>query len=181
MSPTGGNDAFGQGDCQGPCDPEKVFDLAEGLLEPEQGRETREHLVSCPGCRELYERELELNACLSSLDFSGIRSRSVCQSVTMALPTRPKEMRLLWGALAAALFVAALVTLELNGAEPVLFGMSALGVLWGWILGSADAARAVFAATDSTILPLLALGALLDALIALTVITVSRGRRAREA
>lgn len=181
MSSTGNNDASGQGGCQGPCNPEKVFELAEGYLDHEQGRETREHLVSCSGCRELYERELELNACLSSLDFSGIRSRSVCQNVAMALPTRPKEIRFLWGVLAAALFVAALVTLELNGAEPVLLAMSGLGALWGWISGSADVARAVFAATDSTILPLLALGALLDALIALMVVTVSRGRRAREA
>lgn len=181
MSPTGAKDTFGEGGCQGPCDPEKVFDLAEGSLEPEQSRETRKHLVSCSGCRELYERELELNACLSSLDFSGIRSRSVCQNVAMALPTRPREVRFLWGVLAAALFVAALVTLEFNGVEPVLFAMSILGVLWGWISGSADVARAVFVATDSTILPLLALGALLDALIALTVVAVSRGRRAREA
>lgn len=181
MSATGDTGGFGPDGCQGPCDPEKVFELAEGFLGPEQGRETREHLVSCVGCRELYERELELNAYLSSLDFSGSASRSVCQSVAMALPTRPKKMRFLWGVLAAALLVAALVTLELNGAEPVLLAMSVLGGFWGLISGSADMARAVFAAADSTILPLLALGALLDVLIALAVIAVSRGRRAREA
>ena len=176
----GGTNASGP--CRDACDPEKVFELAEGNLETDQEREVREHLASCAGCQEWYERELLLNAYLSSLDVSRLcSSRSVCQGVAMALPTRPAKVRILWGLLASALLVAALVSLELNGTEPVILAMSALGTCWGLIAGSAHVARAVFAAAGTTILLALALGALTDVLIALAVVSVSRGRRAREA
>jgi hypothetical protein len=176
----GGTNASGP--CRDACDPEKVFELAEGNLETDQEREVREHLASCAGCQERYERELDLNAYLSSLDVSRLcSSRSVCQGVAMALPTRPAKVRILWGFLASALLVAALVSLELNGTEPVILAMSALGTCWGLIAGSVHVARAVFAAASTTILLALALGALTDVLIALAVVSVSRGRRAREA
>ena len=179
MSIPGERDASEQGSCG--CDPEKVFELADGSLSCEEEGGTRGHLSSCPECLELYERELDLNAYLSSLDFSEARHRSVCQGVAMALPTRPARARILWGLLAAALLVAALITLELNGAEPVLLAMSILGTCWGLISGSADVTRAFFAAAGSTILLMLALGALMDILIALAVVAVNRGRWAREA
>ena len=176
----GGTNASGP--CRGACDPEKVFELAEGNLETDQEREVREHLASCAGCQERYERELDLNAYLSSLDVSRLcSSRSVCQGVAMALPTRPAKVRILWGLLASALLVAALVSLELTGTEPVTLAMSALGTCWGLVAGSAHVARAVFAAAGTTILLALALGALTDVLIALAIVSVSRGRRAREA
>jgi hypothetical protein len=181
LSASGGRDSLGDALDGCGCDPEKVFELADGSLRHEQQGGVHEHLASCPGCRELYEREIDLNAYLSSLDFSGVRSRSVCQGVAMALPTRPAGVRVLWGALAAALLVAALITLELNGAEPVLTAMSTLGTFWGMVEGSADVARAVFAAAGSTIVLALVLGAVMDVLIALAVFTLSRGRRAREA
>jgi hypothetical protein len=175
----GGTNASGP--CRGACDPEKVFELAEGNLETDQEREVREHLASCAGCQERYERELDLNAYLSSLDVSRLcSSRSVCQGVAMALPTRPAKVRIMWGLLASALLVAALVSLELNGTEPVTLAMSALGTCWGLVAGSAHVARAVFAAAGTTVLLALALGALTDVLIALAVVSVSRGRRARE-
>lgn len=163
------------------CDPEKVFELADGSLGLEQERATREHLASCPGCQELYERELDLNAFLCSLDYSRIRSRSVCQGVAMALPTRPARVRVLWGLLAGALLVAALISLEFNGADPVFLAMSILGTCWDVIAGSTGVARTLFIAAGPTILLVLALGALIDVLIALAVVSVSRGRRAREA
>jgi hypothetical protein len=163
------------------CDPEKVFELADGGLDLEQEWGTRAHLASCPGCRELYERELDLNAFLCSLDFSRIGSRSVCQGVAMALPTRSARVRVLWSLLASVLLVAALISLELNGTDPVFLTMSILGACWDLVAGSADVARAVFVAAGPTILLVLALGALVDILIALTVVSVSRGRRAREA
>ncbi len=99
----------------------------------------------------------------------------------MALPTRPTKVRVLWGLLASALLVAALISLELNGTEPVSVAMTVLGSCWGLIAGSAHVARAVFATAGTTILLALALGALTDVLIALAVLYVSRGRRAREA
>ncbi len=168
------------------CDLEKVFELADRVggpegLDHEQERKIREHFVSCAGCRELYEREIELNACLDSLEFSGMHScRSVCRGVAMALPTRSARARVLWGLLAVALLVAALVSLERNGTEPVILVMSTLGVCWGFVLGSTDVARAVFAAAGPTILLALALGALADILIALVLFSLSRGRRTRE-
>jgi hypothetical protein len=169
------------GPCWGACDPERVFELAEGNLDTDQEREVRGHLASCTGCQERYERELNLNAYLSSLDVSRLcSSRSVCQGVAMALPTRPAKVRILWGLLASALLIVALVSLELNGTEPVSMAISALGTCWGLIAASAHVARAVFAAAGTTILLALALGALTDVLIALAVVSVSRGRRARE-
>lgn len=164
------------------CDPEKVFELADGGLSVDQEREVREHLASCPGCRELYERERDLSACLGSLDFSRMPRRSVCQSVAMALPTRSLQARVLWGLLAGALLVAALVSLELHGREPVIPVMSILSACWGLMVGSTELTRAVFSAAGTTILLALALGTLADVLIALTVVFIrNRGRRVREA
>ncbi len=163
------------------CDPEKVFELADGGLGPEQQRKVKEHLTSCQGCRELYERELDLNACLNSLDFSGICcSGSVCRGVAMALPTRSARMRIVWGLLACALLVVALVSLKFNGTEPVILAMSTLSVCWGFVAGAAKVARAVFTTAGPTILLMLVLGALADVVIALAVLFVSRNRRARE-
>ncbi len=163
------------------CDPEKVFELADGGLGPEQQREIKAHLDSCQGCRELYERELGLNACLDSLDLSEMRfSGSVCQTVAMALPTRSARVRLLWGLLSATLLVVALVSLRFNGAEPVILAMSTLGMCWGFVAGAAKVAHAVFAAAGTTILLVLTVGALADVFIALVVLFVSRNRRARE-
>jgi hypothetical protein len=162
------------------CDPGKVFEFADGSLSPEQEQVMREHLTYCPGCRELHERELDLNAFLVSLDFSKVCSRSVYKSVAMALPTRAVGVRLLWGLLAFSLLVAALVSLELGGTEPVILAMNVLGAGWGLVVGSAEVVRAVLAAAGTAILLLLALGALVDVLIALAVVSLNRGRRARE-
>ncbi len=177
MSHSGGSDRFGPCD----CDPEKVFELADGGLDLEQERKIRGHLASCQGCRVLYERELDLNAFLGSLDFSGMRSRSVCQGVAMALPTRSMRMRLLWGLLSGVLFVVAFVSLTFNGTEPVILAMSALSVCWGFVAGGAKMAHVVIAAAGPIILLVLALGALADVFIALVVLFVSRSHRAREA
>jgi RNA polymerase sigma-70 factor (ECF subfamily) len=51
---------------EGRCDPEEIFELADGALGPEREREVRAHLGRCRGCRALYESELELNASLGS-------------------------------------------------------------------------------------------------------------------
>jgi hypothetical protein len=170
------------------CDPEKVFEYADRGGSPEglgseQEKEMKAHLASCSACRELYDRELDLNACLGSLDFSEIRSmpNSVYQGVAMALPTRPVRVRILWGLLASALLVLASLSLKLNGTEPVILAMSTLGVCWGLVVGSAKVAHSFFAAAGPTILLVLALGALADLLIALVVLSVSRSRRTRAA
>lgn len=170
----------------GGCDPEKIFELADGRaglerLNPEQERKMQEHFASCPECRELYERELDLNAFLSSLDFSEVRTRSVSQGVAMALPTRSSGARLLWGLLAGALLLAAFFSSGVNGTDPVLLLMRALGACWDFVVGLADVAHEVFAVAGPTILLLLALGAMVDLLIALVVLFASRHRRTRAA
>jgi hypothetical protein len=166
------------------CDPEKVFEFADGggsELSPEQERKMREHLASCPGCRELYERELDLNAFLSSLDFSGGCSRSVSRGVAMALPTRSLGIRVLWGLLAGALLIVAFASSGFDGTKPVILTMSAVGACWDLLAGSVAVARMVFVTAGPAILLVLALGALADLLIVFAVLFASRYRRAREA
>ncbi len=164
-----------------PCDHERVFELADGELEGEAARKVRSHLERCPGCHELYEREVDLNSYLCSLDFPGARSCSVHRGVAMALPTRSPVSRLLWAVLAAALLLLAFVYLELNGTQPVILAASMLAASWGFVSGSADVVRVVFAAAGPTVLLVLGFGALADLLIAMAFVAVSRGRRAREA
>ncbi|HEX2097892.1 MAG TPA: hypothetical protein VHF46_02400 [Rubrobacteraceae bacterium] len=169
----------------GPCDPEKVFEFAdmgsEGF-DPEQEQIMREHLTFCMECRELYERELNLNAFLNSLDFSEVCFvRSISQHVAMALPTRSTWVRIFWGLIASALLVTAFVSLKSNGTEPIILAMSTLGACWGFVAGSAKVAHSALAAAGPILLLVLASGALADLLIVLVVLAVGRKRRVREA
>ena len=163
------------------CDHELVFELADGGLDQEVAGPLRAHLKDCAGCRELYERELDLNAYLSSLDFPEPRSCSVHRGVAMALPTRSFSARFLWATLAATLLGLVFVYLELNGAGPLILAAGILAAGWGLVLGSADVAQALLAAAGSTILLVLAVGTLADLLLALAFVSVHRRRRAREA
>ena len=160
-----------------PCDPEPIFELADGSLAPEQEREVRAHLRDCRGCRELYERELRLNASLGSLAFE--EPRSVCRGVAMALPTRSLRARLLWAGLAVVLLLTASVTLMLGGTNLAALFVEALGFFWGFVAGLADVIRVVFAAVGPALLVALALGALVDLVVVALYLSVSR-RRARE-
>src|SRR5215207_6039727 len=94
-----------------PCDPEPIFELADGSLAPDREREVRAHLSGCGYCQTLYEREMRLNASLGSLEFE--ESRSVCPGVAMALPTRSIKARLLWAGFAVVLLLVTSVTLIL--------------------------------------------------------------------
>lgn len=161
------------------CDPEAVFEFADGELGPERAREVREHLEDCPGCRELYEKELDLNASLGSLEFSELRSRSVSRGVAMALPTRPARARLLWALLAAALLVFALFALDLSGESPVTPIVGAIG-WFSLITGSWEVIQMMLAAGGSALVVALAAGALLDLIVAAAFLWGSR-RRPREA
>src|SRR5215211_7968037 len=160
------------------CDPEVIFELADGALGPGRGREIRAHLDDCPGCRELYEKELELNACLRSMEFA--QSRSVYPQVAMALPTRPLKARLLWAALALALLLAASLALSLEGTSPMGFAVNTLGIFWSFVSGFADVVQAVLVVAGPILLVALAAGALLDLLLAAALLRTTR-RHAREA
>jgi predicted anti-sigma-YlaC factor YlaD len=145
------------------CDPESVFELADGSLGSEREREIRTHLRDCSSCRTLYERELRLNASLSSLEFE--ETDSVCRSVAMALPTRSTKARFLWAVLAVVLLLTASV---------------AMNVFWGLVVGLADVIQVIFASIGQALLIALAIGAFVDLVIAAVYLAVSR-RRAREA
>jgi predicted anti-sigma-YlaC factor YlaD len=162
----------------GRCDPEAIFELADGALGPGRAYEVRVHLNDCPGCRELYEKELELNACLRSIEF--VEPRSVCPGVAMALPTRPLKARLLWAALALVLLLVASLALSLDGTNPAVFAVSSLGVFWSFVSGFADVVRAMLVVAGPILLVALAVGALLDLFIAAALLRTTR-RRAREA
>jgi len=160
------------------CDPQVIFELADGALGPEQEREIRNHLETCPGCRKLYEKELELSTFLGSLDL--VEPRSVRPGVAMALPTRPLKARLLWATLALALLLVASLALSLDGTNPAVFAVNALGVFWGVVSGFADVARTILVAVGPVLLVALAVGALLDLSLAAALLWMTR-RRARAA
>jgi predicted anti-sigma-YlaC factor YlaD len=161
----------------GRCDPEAIFELADGALGPERVREIRNHLNDCPGCRELYEQELELNAYLRSMEFA--QPRSVCPQVAMALPTRPLKARLLWAVLALVLLLVASLALSLDGTSPMVFAVGALGTFWSLVSGFADVVQAVLVVAGPVLLVALIAGALLDLFIAAALLWTTR-RRARE-
>jgi len=160
------------------CDPEGIFELADGALGPEREREVRAHMSRCRGCRALYESELELNASLGSLEFE--EPRSVCRVVAMALPTRSIKVRLLWAGLAVVLLAFASLALSLDGTNPAVFAVDALVVFWGLVSGAADVVRVLLAAVGPALLVAFGVGALIDLIIAGVYLLVSR-RRAREA
>ena len=160
------------------CDPQVIFELADGALGPERAREILGHLQACPGCRALYEKEQELNVFLGSLEFA--EPRSVCPGVVMALPTRPPKARLLWAALAVALLLVASLALSLDGTHPAVFAVNALGMFWGVVSGFADVAQTVLVAAGPLILVALAVGALIDLSLAAALLWTTR-RRAYEA
>jgi hypothetical protein len=160
------------------CDPQVIFELADGALGLERAREVRDHLKACPGCRKLYEKEQELNALLGSLEFA--EPRSVRPGVVMALPTRPLKVRLLWAALALTLLLAASLALSLGGTHPAVFAVSALGTFWGVVSGFADVAQTILVAAGPLILVALVVGALLDLFLAAALLWTTT-RPAREA
>jgi hypothetical protein len=164
--------------CPRPCDPESVFELADGSLAPEREREIRAHLRDCQGCLDLYERELRLNASLGSLEFE--QTHSVCRGVAMALPTRSTRARLIWGALAVIVLLTTALAMMLYGTNLAVLFIDAMNVFFGFVAGFADVIQVVFAAIGQALLIVLAIGAFVDLVLATVYLAVSR-RRAREA
>ncbi len=164
--------------CGPGCDPEGVFELADGELPSEREREVRGHLDRCRACKELYDEELDLNARIGAIEVGDMPS--VCREVAMALPTRLLGVRLAWAGLATALIVAVSVALSLDGTNPATLAVEALAAFWGFVAGLSDVAEALLVTAGPMLLLALGVGAVVDLLIAGVVFSVSR-RRAREA
>ena len=162
------------------CDPEMIFELAERSLDAGRARELNLHIAACPGCRKLYEREVRINERLGSLKFSEANQRSVCESVAMALPTRPVKARLLWAVLAVGLLAIALFALGSQGAGTAAFVMNAVEAFQGTSMMLTDLLGTTLAAAGSIVLIALAVGAVLDLFLVGILFSVSR-RRTREA
>lgn len=160
------------------CDPERVFELAEGELPTETEREVRAHLEACPACTALYKEELELSARIASMELG--ETRSVCRNVAMDLPTRLTAVRIAWAGLAVVLLAVATLSLSLDGTNPAALVVDVLGAFWGFVSGLADVAESLLVVAGPALLVALGFGALVDLVIAGVVLSVSR-RRAREA
>lgn len=159
------------------CEPEEIFELADRSLTPDRERRIREHLERCPECYEVYKREKRLNSCLKTLSFS--EPRSVREGVAMALPTRPVKARLLWTLLAGVLLSTALFALNMNGVNPAAFVVNEMTMFWSPASMLRDLLGTVLAVAGSALLIALAVGALLDLLLAVILMTVVR-RRTRQ-
>lgn len=156
------------------CDPERIFELADGGLTPEQRREALSHIEKCPECREFYEQELELNARLGSLDFPDPGPCSVSRQVAMSLPTRPLKARALWAILAIMLLAVTTLSLGLGWMEAASLAMGVLTVFWGLAAGVADALRAVLDTVGMWALAALAIGAMADIILAAVIFSATR-------
>lgn len=171
---------------EGECDPALVFELADEALEPGEARLAKRHLESCGNCRTLYEHERDLSARLGaplrSTAFAPPASSSgrcsVHQAVAMALPTRHPLVRLLWAGLAGALLLSAVVLIGRDGAGAFMPAIGALAAFWGMAWGGVEVARAVLAAVGPGLLLILALGALVDLLVASCAVLLVRRARA---
>lgn len=166
------------------CEPEDIFEFCEGMLDPARARDTRDHLRSCSRCRSLYEQEMSLSAALTSPEareeerprrFAHAQA-GASRRVAMALPTRSVAAKAMWGGGAAALLGMALISLSLHSVQPFAFITHFMGVCWGLTSGISDAAGIILTVSGSTILVALIVGALVDALIAATLLAVARWR-----
>ena len=160
------------------CDPERVFELADGELPSDEEGSVRAHLNGCPSCRDLYEEELELNARIGSVEMG--ESRSVCREVAMALPTRLAGVRIVWAGLATVLLIVASLALSLDGTNPASPLVGALGAFWGFVAGLSDVVESLLVTAGPVLLLALGVGAVVDLTIAVVILSIAR-RRAREA
>lgn len=163
------------------CDPEAVFELADGAVGPGRGRELFSHLESCPGCREHYEKEKSLSENLSAIDGAGFaETPSVCREVAMALPTRSVKTRFMWAALAVGIILSAVFALVLDGKSPFIAASGMVDALWSVASGFADMAAMIVGLAGPVIVAALVVGAVFDVLVAGVVFSAMRRRGAGE-
>lgn len=166
------------------CSSEEIFELCEGSLDRAREREVSYHLRECTDCRRLHAREMSLSSALTG---SGGRSEGghagddTASSVTMAIPTRSAIHRAVWGVGAAGLLALTMVSLSVYSVWPVTLAADFMAASWGLTSGASDAAGILVAVSGTTILVALIVGALVDALIAATLLAVARWWRPRGA
>lgn len=166
------------------CSSEEIFELCEGSLDRDRERTVRSHLRECPECRGLHAREMSLSLALTG---NGGRAEAgsprgdTASSVAMAIPTRSAVHRAVWGVGAAGLLVLALLSLSMYSVWPVTLVTEFMATSWGLTSGASDAAGILIAVSGSTILVALIVGALVDTLIAATLLAVVRWWRPRGA
>ena len=167
----------------GSCDPVAVFEFADGQTAGKEANAVQLHLEECPGCRELYEREVELNEQLGSFDGCPVSGRSVSRVVAMALPTRTARARAVWAMLAVALSLSAMLALEVSGRSPVILFVDAAAWSSGALAGLRDVVRIIFAVVGRWVVIALIVGITLDLIIAAVVAAflMRRNRHTREA
>ena len=167
---------------KGSCDPEAVFELADGQVGAKTAS-VRLHLENYSGCRELYEREVALNERLGGFDGCAVSGRSVSRMVAMALPTRTARARAVWAMLAVALSLSAMLALEVSGRSPAILIFDAAAWSSGGLSGLWDVAGMLFAIVGRWVVIALIVGITLDLIIAAVVAAIfaRRNRRTREA
>lgn len=158
------------------CDPEAVFELADGALGPSGRREMLSHLEGCPGCKKSYEHEKKLTRGLGGTGAPEPAFRSVCREVAISLPTRTAKARLSWAALAAFILLVTVVAMSLEGTSPVVPATGTLDMFLGFASLFADLSATMLAFAAPVIVIALAAGAIFDAVIAGVVYSAIRRR-----
>jgi hypothetical protein len=166
------------------CSFEEIFELCEGSLERARERAVLTHLRECPECQSLHAREMSLSLALTGNGGraeAGSARGDTASSVAMAIPTRSAVHRAVWGVGAAGLLVLALLSLSTYSVWPVTLVTEFMATSWSLTSGASDAAGILIAVSGSTILVALIVGALVDTLIAATLLAVARWWRPRGA
>ncbi|MGH3090356.1 MAG: anti-sigma factor family protein [Rubrobacteraceae bacterium] len=158
------------------CDPEVLFEFVDGALGERRKREVMAHLEECPGCLRHCRREMILTEKLAT-DGEEFEAPSVCREVAMALPTRPLKVRVLWAALAVAIFVSAGFALSLDGDSPLMAASDMFGAFWSTASSVADVSGMMLAFAGPVIAVALAVGLILDLLVAGVVFSAIRRTR----
>lgn len=170
----------------GCCDPEEIFELVEGTLEPEERRLIRAHLETCTNCRDRYEREVSLNAGLCSGTPGNPQAggatnciASVSREVALRIPTRSRLARLMWGMLAIGILITTTLALGFGGDNPIFMATGGTQTVLDYVSAVSDVSALLLALIAPFVLIALAVGFLVDLVIAGIVFSALRRRAVR--
>lgn len=159
-------------------DEQELFEMVEGALESGREHELSAHLEKCPECYETYRRECGLSDSLrSSLDgASSCRGKRFLRSVAMALPTRSRRFRMLWGIGGAFLLLAAVLALQAREVSPFVSFMQLTEAFNAFVMNFADTMEIMISAAGYVLLPVLGAVILANAVIAVLTLSMLRRR-----